>query len=252
MRDLETISFALTALRRRAARLRDLHTNNARKTVDRMVDVFPANKQAQARTMLAKSLRGALAQLLLKKTPEAGGGRSRGERDPDRERGGLRHHPRRCDTKASGCDRRRERAGDAVHGRRHLVAAAAGHVSPQEAFMKAIDKNRFRAFCRLKKQTWRTRPARRGRREASAGQLRQAEARIARTVSRAGWTSSACHIDTQRAECYPPPTSEYRTPEQSGPRAQPPLAGGERLLGASRVHLALPGPRAGRRLRRAE
>ena len=49
-----------------------LHTNNARKTIDRMVDVFPANKQAQARTMLANSLRGVLAQLLLKKADGSG------------------------------------------------------------------------------------------------------------------------------------------------------------------------------------
>ncbi|MGZ4984588.1 MAG: type IV pilus twitching motility protein PilT, partial [Chthoniobacterales bacterium] len=75
MRDLETISLALTAAETGLLVFGTLHTNNARKTVDRMVDVFPANKQAQARTMLANSLRGVLAQLLLKKTAEAGGGR---------------------------------------------------------------------------------------------------------------------------------------------------------------------------------
>ena len=67
MRDLETISLALTAAETGLLVFGTLHTNNARKTVDRMVDVFPANKQAQARTMLANSLRGVLAQLLLKK-----------------------------------------------------------------------------------------------------------------------------------------------------------------------------------------
>ncbi|MDQ6912597.1 MAG: PilT/PilU family type 4a pilus ATPase, partial [Verrucomicrobiota bacterium] len=58
MRDLETISLALTAAETGLLVFGTLHTNNARKTVDRMVDVFPANKQAQARTMLANSLRG--------------------------------------------------------------------------------------------------------------------------------------------------------------------------------------------------
>src|SRR6476659_8492442 len=53
MRDLETISLALTAAETGLLVFGTLHTNNARKTVDRMVDVFPANKQAQARTMLA-------------------------------------------------------------------------------------------------------------------------------------------------------------------------------------------------------
>src|SRR3984893_769285 len=67
MRDLETISLALTAAETGLLVFGTLHTNNARKTVDRMVDVFPASRQAQARAMLAKSLRGVLAQLLLKK-----------------------------------------------------------------------------------------------------------------------------------------------------------------------------------------
>src|SRR5450755_2979904 len=72
MRDLETISLALTAAETGLLVFGTLHTNNARKTVDRMVDAFPANKQAQVRTMLANSLRGVLAQLLLKKADGSG------------------------------------------------------------------------------------------------------------------------------------------------------------------------------------
>src|SRR5438477_2606828 len=53
MRDLETISLALTAAETGLLVFGTLHTNNARKTVDRMVDVFPASRQAQARAMLA-------------------------------------------------------------------------------------------------------------------------------------------------------------------------------------------------------
>src|ERR1051326_4283553 len=68
MRDLETISLALTAAETGLLVFGTLHTNNARKTVDRMVDVFPASKQAQVRTMLANSLRGVVAQLLLKRS----------------------------------------------------------------------------------------------------------------------------------------------------------------------------------------
>ena len=49
-----------------------LHTNNARKTVDRMIDVFPADQQSQVRTMLAASLRGVIAQLLMKKADGSG------------------------------------------------------------------------------------------------------------------------------------------------------------------------------------
>jgi twitching motility protein PilT len=72
MRDLETISLALTAAETGLLVFGTLHTNNARKTVDRMIDVFPADQQSQVRTMLAASLRGVVAQLLLKKA-DAGG-----------------------------------------------------------------------------------------------------------------------------------------------------------------------------------
>ena len=67
MRDLETISLALTAAETGLLVFGTLHTNNARKTVDRIIDVFPANQQRQARTMLAASLNGVVAQLLLKR-----------------------------------------------------------------------------------------------------------------------------------------------------------------------------------------
>ena len=72
MRDLETISLALTAAETGLLVFGTLHTNNARKSVDRMVDVFPAPRQPQVRTMLANSLRGVLAQLLLKKADGSG------------------------------------------------------------------------------------------------------------------------------------------------------------------------------------
>ena len=72
MRDLETISLALTAAETGLLVFGTLHTNNARKTIDRMIDVFPADKQPQARTMLANSLRGVLAQLLLKRADGSG------------------------------------------------------------------------------------------------------------------------------------------------------------------------------------
>src|SRR6202040_2396634 len=72
MRDLETVSLALTAAETGLLVFGTLHTNNARKTVDRMVDVFPAARQPQARTMLANSLRGVVAQLLLKRSDRPG------------------------------------------------------------------------------------------------------------------------------------------------------------------------------------
>ena len=72
MRDLETIALALTAAETGMLVFGTLHTNNARKTVDRMIDVFPSSQQPQVRTQLAASLRGIVAQLLLKKADGKG------------------------------------------------------------------------------------------------------------------------------------------------------------------------------------
>lgn len=72
MRDYETISLALSAASMGTLVFGTLHTNSAVKTIDRIIDVFPADQQGMARTMLADSLRGICAQLLLKKE---GGGR---------------------------------------------------------------------------------------------------------------------------------------------------------------------------------
>ena len=144
MRDLETISLALTAAETGLLVFGTLHTNNARKTVDRIVDVFPANKQAQVRTMLATSLRGVVAQLLLKKAD--GSGRVAVNEILVANRGRLGHHPRRRHPETPRRDHRRQRAGHAVHGRRHLGALQQGVVSPKEAYMKAIDKSRFKGF----------------------------------------------------------------------------------------------------------
>lgn len=71
MRDLETIQLALTAAETGHLVFGTLHTNNAHKTIDRIIDVFPDSKQDQIRVMLSESLRGVIAQSLL---PRADGG----------------------------------------------------------------------------------------------------------------------------------------------------------------------------------
>jgi twitching motility protein PilT len=65
MRDLETISLAVTAAETGHLVLATLHTNSAVKTVDRIIDVFPESQQGQIRSMLSESLRGVVAQALL-------------------------------------------------------------------------------------------------------------------------------------------------------------------------------------------
>lgn len=72
LRDLETIRLALTAAETGHLVLGTLHTSSAAKTVDRLVDVFPAGEKAMVRSMLSESLQAVVSQVLLKKV---GGGR---------------------------------------------------------------------------------------------------------------------------------------------------------------------------------
>jgi twitching motility protein PilT len=65
MRDLETISTALTAAETGHLVFATLHTQDAASTVDRVIDVFPAGQQGQIRTQLAGTLEGVVAQTLL-------------------------------------------------------------------------------------------------------------------------------------------------------------------------------------------
>ena len=72
MRDLETISLAVTAAETGHLVLATLHTTSAVKTIDRVVNVFPAEQQNQIRLQLAGTLQGIVSQILL---PKIGGGR---------------------------------------------------------------------------------------------------------------------------------------------------------------------------------
>ncbi len=72
LRDLETIRLALTAAETGHLVFGTLHTSSAAKTIDRIVDVFPAAEKSMVRSMLSESLRAVISQTLLKKV---GGGR---------------------------------------------------------------------------------------------------------------------------------------------------------------------------------
>ncbi|HYC88426.1 MAG TPA: type IV pilus twitching motility protein PilT [Thermoanaerobaculia bacterium] len=72
MRDLETVAIAIETAETGHLVFGTLHTSSAATTVDRIIDQFPADRQAQIRTMLASSLKGVISQTLCKKT---GGGR---------------------------------------------------------------------------------------------------------------------------------------------------------------------------------
>ena len=72
MRDLETISMALSAAERGTLVFGTLHTNNAAKTVDRIISVFPSGEQEGVRNVLGETVKAIVAQQLL---PRVGGGR---------------------------------------------------------------------------------------------------------------------------------------------------------------------------------
>lgn len=144
MRDLETVSLALTAAETGLLVFGTLHTNNARKTVDRMIDVFPADRQSQARAMLANSLRGVVAQLLLKRADRSG-------RIAVNEI--LISNPAVAAIIREGATQKLQDVivSGKAQGMQFMddtiwEVLQKGIVSPHEAFMKAIDKNRFKPF----------------------------------------------------------------------------------------------------------
>jgi twitching motility protein PilT len=72
MRDLETISVALTAAETGHLVFATLHTSDAAQTIDRIIDVFPAGQQAQVRTQLAGAIQGVVSQTLCKRASGVG------------------------------------------------------------------------------------------------------------------------------------------------------------------------------------
>src|SRR5438874_3332133 len=72
MRDLETISLAITAAETGHLVLGTLHTGNASRTLDRLLDVFPPDQQEQIRAMVSDSLRGVISQQLIPRADGAG------------------------------------------------------------------------------------------------------------------------------------------------------------------------------------
>ncbi len=122
MRDLETISTALTAAETGHLVLATLHTQDAPQTIDRIIDVFPPHQQQHVRVMLSVALQGVVAQQLL---PTAdGSGRVARRRDPHPDSRGAQPHPRGQDPPdlLRHPDRRRVRHAD--DGRRARRARA--------------------------------------------------------------------------------------------------------------------------------
>ncbi|MCC5877964.1 MAG: PilT/PilU family type 4a pilus ATPase [Candidatus Sumerlaeia bacterium] len=143
MRDLETISLAVSASETGTLVFGTLHTNSAVKTVDRIIDVFPSDQQISVRKTLAVALRGVCAQLLLKRS---GGGR-------------IAAHETLVQTLAvSNTIREGKNSGltqiimsNRAKGMQLMDDCIQnyldqGLVTGEEAYMKALDKERFSKF----------------------------------------------------------------------------------------------------------
>jgi twitching motility protein PilT len=142
MRELETIQLALSCASMGMLVFGTLHTNNAPKTVDRIIDAFPAEEQNQIRTMLASCLRGVVSQLLCKKV---GGGRVavneillKHDALPNCIRSGKISNIR-------GIIESSMAEGMTTMDSSWMKQLQAGNISGHEAYMKAADKNQFEA-----------------------------------------------------------------------------------------------------------
>jgi twitching motility protein PilT len=141
MRDQETISLALTAAEMGLLVFGTLHTNNACKTIDRIIDVFSAEERAQVRLSLSESLVAVVSQLLL---PTADGKGRIAVNEILLRTPGLPNVIREGNTPMlhsiiqSGRSQGMQAMDDAL-----FALAQAGRILPQDAYMKATEKARF-------------------------------------------------------------------------------------------------------------
>ena len=142
MRDRETIELALTAAEMGILVFGTLHTNSAAKTVDRIIDVFPAKKKNQIRSQLANCLKGVVAQQLVK---GADGGRRWAAHEILLNCSALPGIIRSGETiKLGSVMQTNRQAGMMTMDDCLLDLVKAGKVTLEAAYVKALDKTRFR------------------------------------------------------------------------------------------------------------
>jgi len=143
MRDRETIELALTAAEMGILVFGTLHTNSAAKTIDRIIDAFPAKKKNQIRSLLANSLKGVVAQQLVK---SADGKRRWAAHEILLNCSALPSIIRAGETlKLNSVMQTNRLAGMISLDDCLLEMIKAGKITLDAAFMKALDKSRFRS-----------------------------------------------------------------------------------------------------------
>ncbi len=148
MRDLETISLAITASETGHLVLGTLHTSSAARTLDRVLDVFPVDQRDQIRIMVSESLRGIVSQQLV---PRADGkGRVAGAGGADQPAGGRQRHPRGQDVHAARASSRPGRKqGMKLMDESLRELCAAGIITAEEALARADQKQTMKAMLGL-------------------------------------------------------------------------------------------------------
>jgi twitching motility protein PilT len=144
MRDLETIELALTAAATGHLVFGTLHTSNAPKTIDRIIDVFPTNQQNQVRAGLSESLKGVVAQNLFKRIDKPGRCAALEILVCDSPianliREGKTHQV--AGMMQVGKKKGNQPLDDAI-----MDLLRTGKISPEEAYEKASDRKKFRAL----------------------------------------------------------------------------------------------------------
>jgi twitching motility protein PilT len=144
MREMETIALAITAAEMGMLVFGTLHTNNAAKTIDRIIDAFPAEEQNMVRMSLSESLAGIVSQLLL---PTLGGKSRVACNEILLRTPGLPNVIREGNTQMlysimqAGKKEGMQAMDDVLFAR-----AQQGTISERDAYMKATDKARFEAL----------------------------------------------------------------------------------------------------------
>jgi twitching motility protein PilT len=152
MRDLETIDLALTAAATGHLVLATLHTPSAPKTIDRVIDVFPAGQQNQIRASLSESLKGVVAQTLMKRIDKPGRVAAMEILVVDTPIANLIRESKIH--QIQGMMQVGKKKGNQTldeHIMEHLKAA---RVSPEDAYDRAADKKKFRMFLKTAPDEW--------------------------------------------------------------------------------------------------
>ncbi len=152
MRDLETITLALEAAATGHLVFGTLHTPSAAKTIDRIIDVFPANQQNQIRTTLSEALKGVIAQNLFKRVDKPGRIAALEILVVD---AGIANMIREGKTyQIPGMIEVGKKKGNVPLDTAIMEHLQAGRISPDEAFEKCIDKKVFVNYLTREPEPW--------------------------------------------------------------------------------------------------